>query len=228
MGEKNFGDRVDFAINYSIRKGLELRQGNSWRCSIDKDGHIFWIYPIDVRKDSERHLLVNIHLSHKLTYKSDNQIYFDAIIDSNGSILDKNMSIDTGGFFSNFGSFIDAIFSEITGISLPVSIIGSKIETLIDGSWQGIAKYILSLMLFKLANPKYYIFDPDFYLGLYADLLAAFNNDHKAAADHWVRYGIDEGRQGARVLNPKNYLKRYGDLINAFGATNYEAAINAN
>lgn len=70
------------------------------------------------------------------------------------------------------------------------------------------------------------VFNAEFYLNLYADLRAAFgNNNYQAAADHWVAYGISEGRRASRHFDAPYYLSLYPDLQNAFGPTNYLAAV---
>ncbi len=68
-------------------------------------------------------------------------------------------------------------------------------------------------------------FDADFYLGHYGDLAAAFGNDRVAARNHWLDYGIGEGRRGSREFDVQFYLNRYGDLRAAFG-TNFRAAVD--
>lgn len=69
------------------------------------------------------------------------------------------------------------------------------------------------------------VFDVNFYLATYPDLRAAFGNNYGAALNHWVTYGINEGRRGSREFDVGFYLSSYPDLKAAFG-TNYGAAIN--
>ena len=61
------------------------------------------------------------------------------------------------------------------------------------------------------------VFDGKYYLGLYADLKAAFGEDEKSAFEHFVNYGIKEGRQGSAEFNVYSYRARYADLDAAFG-----------
>ena len=61
------------------------------------------------------------------------------------------------------------------------------------------------------------VFDGKYYLGLYADIKAAFGEDEKSAFEHFVNYGIKEGRQGSAEFNVYSYRARYADLDAAFG-----------
>jgi hypothetical protein len=69
------------------------------------------------------------------------------------------------------------------------------------------------------------VLDPDFYASRYADLQAAFGNDHAALQNHYLNHGIDEGRDASAHFSPRAYLARYADLTAAFG-TNYRAALD--
>lgn len=68
-------------------------------------------------------------------------------------------------------------------------------------------------------------FDSDFYVNCYPDLKAAFGNDANAAYNHYLTYGIKEGRIASPVFDVKTYIRNYPDLQAAFG-DNYEAAYN--
>lgn len=67
-----------------------------------------------------------------------------------------------------------------------------------------------------------YVFDPDFYRNRYSDLAWM---DRFSARSHWTHNGIAERRLGISTFYVVDYLNRYGDLLNAFGSTGYEAAI---
>jgi len=73
----------------------------------------------------------------------------------------------------------------------------------------------------SLLDPR--VFDAQFYLDFYPDLSAAIGNDLAAARDHWLQYGINEGRRGSRLFDVRFYLGHEPDLESAFG-TNYAAA----
>jgi len=69
------------------------------------------------------------------------------------------------------------------------------------------------------------VFDPDFYLMTYGDLRNAFGTDQGAARNHWLTYGIQEGRRSSPAFDVRYYLSSYSDLRNAF-SNDYAAAIN--
>jgi hypothetical protein len=58
-------------------------------------------------------------------------------------------------------------------------------------------------------------------------LRAAFGDtNYPAARQHWLTYGIAEGRRASREFDAPFYLARHPDLVAAFGATNYGAALD--
>ncbi len=61
------------------------------------------------------------------------------------------------------------------------------------------------------------VFDADYYYNTYPDLAAAFGSDTAALFNHFVNYGIAEGRSASAEFNPLAYRQRYADLQNAFG-----------
>ena len=60
-------------------------------------------------------------------------------------------------------------------------------------------------------------FDPVYYAGQYGDLKEAFNKDEKALLNHYLTYGLEEGRNAFPYLDLASYRKRYPDLERAFG-----------
>ena len=69
------------------------------------------------------------------------------------------------------------------------------------------------------------VFDPDFYLMTYGDLRNAFGTDQGAARNHWLTYGIKEGRRSSPAFVVRYYLSLYPDLRNVF-SNDFSAAIN--
>lgn len=68
------------------------------------------------------------------------------------------------------------------------------------------------------------VFGAAYYLEHYPDLKAAFGTDTVAATEHWLVWGIKEGRRGVASFSPQAYLNKYADLKKAFGPNNYQAA----
>lgn len=69
------------------------------------------------------------------------------------------------------------------------------------------------------------IFDAEYYAQQYPDLQKAFGNDEKALFEHYVKYGLAEGRNGSRILDVADYRRCYPDLKEAFG-TDWEAYVD--
>lgn len=57
------------------------------------------------------------------------------------------------------------------------------------------------------------IFDADYYYNLYPDLQQVVGNDAEALFDHFVEYGMKEGRVGNEDFNVKAYMKNNPDLV---------------
>ena len=47
----------------------------------------------------------------------------------------------------------------------------------------------------------------------------------EAARDHWLTQGLPQGRRGSKTFSASQYLQLNPDIAGAFGATNYQAAI---
>lgn len=61
------------------------------------------------------------------------------------------------------------------------------------------------------------IFQPGYYLRTYVDLSKLFGKyNYKAAKEHWLKFGIKEGRRGSPVFDSKYYLNRHKDLKKLF------------
>lgn len=61
------------------------------------------------------------------------------------------------------------------------------------------------------------VFNPTYYAEKYSDLKAAFGTDEKKLFEHFIMFGMDEGRQAIESFNVQAYKNRYEDLRNAFG-----------
>ncbi len=61
------------------------------------------------------------------------------------------------------------------------------------------------------------IFNADFYASKYPDVAAACGGDETLMLNHFVNFGIAEGRQGSADFDVKVYMSKYPDLQAAFG-----------
>lgn len=64
------------------------------------------------------------------------------------------------------------------------------------------------------------VFDERYYLNKYADLKNAFGNDGKSAFEHFILFGMKEGRQASSKFNLSVYRENNLDLQNAFADDN--------
>ena len=62
------------------------------------------------------------------------------------------------------------------------------------------------------------IFDSGYYHDHYGDLANAFGSDSVALFEHFIKYGMDEGRQASTGFNVYTYMNRYRDLNAAYGS----------
>lgn len=69
------------------------------------------------------------------------------------------------------------------------------------------------------------IFDADYYAEKYSDLKEAYGNDEEALYQHFINYGIKEGRVMNPVIDVVKYREQYKDLQEAFG-DDWDAYIN--
>lgn len=60
-------------------------------------------------------------------------------------------------------------------------------------------------------------FDAGYYAASYKDLRAAFGEDESALYNHYLQYGINEGRSASPFFDVRAYRERYPDLDKAFG-----------
>ena len=70
-----------------------------------------------------------------------------------------------------------------------------------------------------------YLFDAKYYADNNSDVKSAFGYNEELLRNHYMTYGIKEGRQASPIFNPQYYINAYGDLKKAFG-NNYESAYN--
>ena len=73
----------------------------------------------------------------------------------------------------------------------------------------------------KYNNQDYsVIYNYDDYMSYNSDINQALGGDDNAALEHFVKYGMSEGRQASSEFNVEIYKKNYSDLRQAFGNNN--------
>lgn len=61
------------------------------------------------------------------------------------------------------------------------------------------------------------IFDLNYYMNKYPDLVQAFGNDYDKYIEHFVNHGMKEGRQASETFNVQYYRNKYSDLNSHWG-----------
>ena len=75
-------------------------------------------------------------------------------------------------------------------------------------------------------NITNYMFDAKYYADKYGDLKKAFGYNEADLKNHYLKFGIKEGRSASPIFDPKFYLSKNADLRKAFGSNGYVAAYN--
>lgn len=61
------------------------------------------------------------------------------------------------------------------------------------------------------------VFDLNYYMQKYPDLVKAFGNDYDKYLEHFVNHGMKEGRQASETFDVKYYRNKYADLNGHWG-----------
>ncbi len=60
------------------------------------------------------------------------------------------------------------------------------------------------------------VYDYDYYVNNNPDIMVAFGGDRKATFNHFINYGMNEGRQACEWFDVNSYKNAYGDLRSVF------------
>lgn len=107
---------------------------------------------------------------------------------------------DVNVYLSNIDNIASAIVKGITGVTPSNSSSESKLPS----------NDTLNLD-YRL------VFNSSYYADKYPDLKAAFGLNESKLLNHFITYGMKEGRQGIKSFNVQAYKNRYADLQQAFG-----------
>lgn len=67
------------------------------------------------------------------------------------------------------------------------------------------------------------VFDADYYYSAYSDIRSVIGNDPKALLEHFVSFGMQEGRRGNAEFDVKAYMENNPDLVGLLGTEDYES-----
>lgn len=90
----------------------------------------------------------------------------------------------------------------------------------LDMGWSRFIKMVESYMFEPIRHGRDYspVFDADYYDTHYSDLSRAFNHNKSALFDHFLTYGIYEGRQACKDFSVNDYILLNPDLEPHFHA----------
>ena len=106
----------------------------------------------------------------------------------------------------------------------PTGDYGFRAYVFVGSLQQVMASMTAARQAFILMDTKLYNYD--YYISKYKDLRHSDGSflTPDEASNHWVRFGIDEGRQGVLTFKASEYLALYGDMRTAFGANGFRQA----
>ena len=61
------------------------------------------------------------------------------------------------------------------------------------------------------------VFDAEYYYNAYSDIRSSVENNQKALLQHFITFGMQEGRRGNAEFDVKAYMQNNADLVNEFG-----------
>jgi hypothetical protein len=161
MSTREFGKDVQTAVDYAIRRGLELRAGDDWRAKVEVDGHAFWIHPIRVSnlEPEVKAVAVRLHLTHLRPGSPDEQVHYTAVI-HDGAMLFQELTIDDGGgLFGLLEALATAAVRDFSGLSIKPSVLMHDLAALLTGDSPSAARYLVAVAMLRLAEPKEYVSD---------------------------------------------------------------------
>ena len=133
---------------------------------------------------------------------------------------EKTYTVQKGDTLSKIGTKTGVAWKTIAslnGIKFPYTVkVGqvlklSNTTTNSNNSNASVKKYISNGVDYSI------VFDSIYYANKYADLKAVFGTDANKLFEHFMKYGMKEGRQAISTFNVTTYKNRYADLQKAFG-----------
>ena len=83
--------------------------------------------------------------------------------------------------------------------------------------WRLFNDWFGSTFAFTVGGVDYFsVFNPVYYSATYPDVSSAYGTNYFAAFDHFVNFGMSEGRSGNADFNALSYMKRYEDIRHTF------------
>lgn len=152
-----------------------------------------------------------------LTKKSDTVTQISPTIPSvsnNSSSNSKTYTVVKGDTLSKIGSKTGIAWktiADLNKIKFPYIVKVGQVLKLSNTSSNSTPKYIYNGIDYSL------VFNPIYYSNSYSDLKRHFGTDANKLFNHFIQYGMKEGRSASSNFNPTIYKNRYLDLQKAFG-----------
>lgn len=107
--------------------------------------HGFNVKPVERIKDGDK-LTVSGHMSHKLRWRPDDQIYY-IIRKEKGVIKKVEIKFNRGGLAPIAAPFVSALGAYLGGVTVPpdeVEKVGRKLGALVDGKWETACQILIA------------------------------------------------------------------------------------
>lgn len=194
-GMQKIADAVNTALSTKRGKTTGIE---SIRADFDYDHYIIKVNAYDPNYDS-------LNFKFKLTSSSGEVIY------------------DTG-WQKNNCFYLDEVNPRITYTA------DVEIDNNNDGIYEDTMTKSFSNLVSKRTGGSIYngvdysaVYDFNYYVEHNSDLYAVYRNDPYSALQHFMNYGMNEGRQANAVFDVKSYRNRYQDIRQVYGWNNLKA-----
>ena len=188
--------KIALAIEEALANARGTTGIDSIRANLDYDHYIIKINAYDPNYDS-------LNFKFKLTNSKNEEVIYDTDWQkSNCFYLDE---VDTNATYVAYAE-IDNDGDGVAEASLERSISNLVAKRSGGTVYNGV----------DYAN----VYDFNYYIDHYGDLYNAYRNDPNAAIEHFVNFGMSEGRQAKSDFDVYSYRNQWADLRQAFGWNN--------
>ena len=124
---------------------------------IKPDKHEFNVKKVRVESDANGIVIhgdKGHHISHHLTLRDDDQVYFSARVDKTGAVSELSVNIDRSWANRGVALLADAVLDRLIGKKSDggaTTAPAKDSEKLLDGSWEGEAKFLIANIIVHAA-----------------------------------------------------------------------------
>lgn len=143
--------------------------------------------------------------------------YANTAINNGTLVSDFKNRFDT--YATNTEAMINEIKNYITGVSQNTVPEAVKTDNIQNAPRVNTTTAIKAGSYNPVRNGVDYstIFDLNYYMNKYSDLVEAFGTNYDAYLDHFIKYGMKEGRRASETFDVNYYKNKYSDLQKAYG-----------